>query len=56
MEVGIKELQTADDPLLVSSIISVIAIGKGQPALGWIAVRYPEDERRLILASYWGLE
>src|SRR5215471_21246368 len=51
INIGLRELQDAEDPTLVCSIIGVIAIGKGQFALGRLAVSFTEDERQELLAD-----
>jgi hypothetical protein len=51
MEIGLTELKVADDTTLVCSIISVLAIGKGQLNLGRFAIFFPENERQEILAK-----
>jgi len=44
----------AEDPTLVTSIIGVIAIGKGQLTLGRFAVTFTEDERlEMIKTMGW---
>jgi hypothetical protein len=37
-KIGLKELAAAEEPLLVSSIIAVLAMGKGQFQLGCFAI------------------
>jgi hypothetical protein len=49
VEIGLRELSTSEDPVLTSSILAVVAIGKGQPILGRFAVMFTEDERKEIL-------
>lgn len=49
VDMGLAELRTAGDPVLVSSIIGVIAISKAQFTLGRFAVSFSEDERRELL-------
>jgi hypothetical protein len=51
VQLGLRELGAAEDPTLVSCIISVLAIGKGQLTLGRLAVMFTEDERKQILAE-----
>ena len=46
---GVRELETAVEPTLVASILAVVAIDKGQPTLGRLAVEFTEDERREII-------
>jgi hypothetical protein len=54
LDLGLRELAAAGDPTLVSSIIAVLAIGKGQLSLGRLAIAFTEDERQEILAeSRW---
>jgi hypothetical protein len=48
---GLHELGVADDPTLVTSIISVIAIGKGQRTLGRLAIAFTEDERKEMIEN-----
>jgi hypothetical protein len=49
VRIGIRELETAEDPGLVSCIIAVIAMGKGQFSLGRFAILFDERERREVL-------
>jgi hypothetical protein len=49
VELAFRDLQNATDPLLVSSTIAAIAVGKGQLTLGRIAAMFTEDERRDLL-------
>src|SRR5712692_5753945 len=51
VDIGLRELQDAEDPTLICSIIGVVAIGKGQYTLGRFAVSFTEDERKEILAK-----
>jgi hypothetical protein len=54
VKLGLCELEMAEDPTLVTSIIGVIAIGKGQLTLGRLAVTFTEDERlEMIKAMGW---
>jgi hypothetical protein len=54
LELGLRELEGAEDPTLVTSIIAVLAIGKGQLSLGRLPIAFTEDERQEILAeSQW---
>jgi hypothetical protein len=46
VRIGIRELETAEEALLVSCIIAVIAMGKGQFTLGRFAFLFDESERR----------
>jgi hypothetical protein len=46
VRIGLRELETAEEPVLVSCIIAVIAIGKGQLSLGRFAVMFDERERK----------
>jgi hypothetical protein len=48
-EIGLRELEAANTEPLVSCIIAVLAIGKGQRELGRFSSDYDEDERREIL-------
>ena len=48
---GLHELERAEDPSLICSIIAVIAMAKGQFTLGRFAVNFTEDERKEILAE-----
>ena len=48
---GLRDLETAEDPSLVTSILGVIAIGKGQFALGQLAVDFDESERREMIET-----
>ena len=49
IEIGLRELHLANDITLISSIIGVLAIGKGQRTLGGFAIELTEDERRELL-------
>jgi len=49
VDLGLHELRTAEDPELVSYIIGVIAIGKGQLALGRLSINFNDDERKELL-------
>jgi hypothetical protein len=49
LEIGLREFSIAREPLLVSSIIAVLAATKGQLALARIAARFDESERIGIL-------
>jgi len=49
---GVRELEAAVEPSLVASILAVIAIDKGQPTLGRLAVEFSDDERREMIA-FW---
>ena len=49
IELGLLELGTAEDRELVSYIIGVIAIGKGQLALGRLSINFNDDERKELL-------
>jgi hypothetical protein len=51
IELALRDLRVADEPLLVSSILAVLAIGKRQFSLGRMALLFDEDERRNILAK-----
>ena len=53
VEIGLRELEAAEDPTLVCSIIAVLAIGKGQLSLGRLAM-FTEDERNELLAEDFG--
>ncbi len=54
VQVGLNELDAAEEPLLVSCIIAVIAMGKSQFNLGRFAVLFDEDERkRLFDEAIW---
>ena len=46
VKIGLRELEMAADPTLVTSIIGAVAIGKGQLTLGRLAVTFTEDERQ----------
>ena len=49
VQIGLKELAAAEEPLLVSSIIAVLAMGKGQFQLGRFAILFDESERKALL-------
>jgi len=46
---GLRELGAVSAPAAVSAIIAAIAIGKGMPALGRMAMLVDEDERKEML-------
>lgn len=50
IELGLGELETAGDPRLVSGVIAVVAIGKGQFELGHFAL-LTSDQRAKILGD-----
>jgi hypothetical protein len=45
-QIGLKELAAAEEPLLVSSIIAVLAMGKGQFQLRCFVILFDESERK----------
>jgi hypothetical protein len=49
VKLGLHELGTAEDRELVSYIIGVIAMGKGQIALGRLSINFNDDERKELL-------
>jgi hypothetical protein len=52
--IGLREMETAQDPTLIVSIIGVIAYGKGQATLGRLAVAFTDDERLdMLRAAEW---
>jgi hypothetical protein len=51
VEIGLRELKAAESETLVTSIIAVVAIAKGQRTLGRFAIEFTEDERREMLAK-----
>ena len=51
VELGLLELRDATEPSLASWIIAVVAIGKGQLALGRFAGMFDEGERKEVLAA-----
>ena len=51
IELGLNELRDAEEDILVSSIIGVVAFEKGLPALGRISAFLSEDERREMLSK-----
>lgn len=54
VEIGLGELNQAAQPELIGSIIGVIAIAKGLPAMGRLVVGLTEDERtELIHRAGW---
>ncbi|WP_315782365.1 MULTISPECIES: hypothetical protein [unclassified Bradyrhizobium] len=53
VDIGLRELTSANDAALIDSIIGVIAIARGQRALGRIAADFTEDERRTMLDGEW---
>jgi hypothetical protein len=56
VEIGLRELEIAQSPELISSIIATIAMGKGQFNLGRFAILFDESERENMLSETgWGL-
>jgi hypothetical protein len=51
VKLGLHDLESAENPTLVTSILGVIAIGKGQFTLGQLAVDFDESERREMIKS-----
>ncbi len=49
VEIGIEEVRDATDPLIVSSIIGVLAFAKGLKTLGRLAKSYTEDELQELI-------
>jgi hypothetical protein len=49
VQIGLRELEMANAPLVVSCIIAVVAIGKAQLHLGRFAVLFDENERKAML-------
>jgi hypothetical protein len=49
---GLRELTGTNDPTLISAIISVLAMQKGQHALGSFAAFFDESERVEMLADW----
>lgn len=49
-ELGLREIVAAEDPLLISSIIAVIALRKGQCAVAQFAMS-AEDEQKEMLSA-----
>jgi hypothetical protein len=45
VKIGLREMEMAQDPTLITSILAVIAYGKGQATLGRLAIAFTEDER-----------
>jgi hypothetical protein len=52
VQLGISELEAAEDPSLVTGILAVLAISKGQRTLGSLAAEFTEDERREMI-KFW---
>jgi hypothetical protein len=50
VEIGLREIGVAQDATMVTSIIGVLAIEKGQRTLGRLAIEFTEDERTELLA------
>ena len=48
---AIRDLEAAEDPTLVMSILGVIAIGKGQFTLGLLAIDFDESERKEMIEA-----
>jgi hypothetical protein len=51
VQLGLIELNAADGAELISSIIAVVAMGKGQFNLGRFAVLFDDQERQQVLAE-----
>jgi hypothetical protein len=51
VKLGLRDLESAEDPPLVTSILGVIAIGKGQFTLGQLAVDFDESERQELIQT-----
>lgn len=51
VERGLVELSAAEDPTLVTSIIGVLAMGKGQFSIGRFVLCFTESERRELLTK-----
>ena len=47
--IGLRQLEVTEDPLLVSYIVAVVAIAKGQTSLGRFAALFDESERIVLL-------
>jgi hypothetical protein len=54
LKIGIRQLEEAEEPTLVDSIVCAIAFGKKQPALGRFAIAFTEDEREELLERITG--
>ncbi|MGJ5136931.1 hypothetical protein ACQR1V_02995 [Bradyrhizobium oligotrophicum] len=53
LHMALRDLTTAQDADVVSQLLGVIAIARGQRALGRIAIEFTEDERAAMLAGEW---
>lgn len=51
MQTGLSEIETAEEPALISSILAVLAMGNGQFQLGRFAILFDENERGVFLAK-----
>jgi hypothetical protein len=51
VKLGLRDLESAEDPTLVASILGVVAIGKGLFTLGQLAVDFDESERREMIET-----
>jgi hypothetical protein len=51
IEIGLQELNAADDETLITGILSVLAIGKGMRTLGRLTIEFTDDERRELLTK-----
>lgn len=51
VEIGRRELKAAEDGTLITSILGVLAIGKGQRTVGQFAIDFTEDEREELLTQ-----
>jgi hypothetical protein len=51
VELGLNDFRHAKEPELVSGILAILAMTKGQLLLSRFAVSYTDDERRKILES-----
>jgi hypothetical protein len=51
IEIGLQELNEAEDETLVTGILAVLAIGKGMRMLGRLTIEFTDDERKELLAK-----
>jgi hypothetical protein len=54
VDLAIRDIRQAEDATLVSSIIAVVAIGKGMPALGRMAMLMEDERTEMLDKSGWG--
>jgi hypothetical protein len=54
VEIGLRELKSAEEPVLIQTILGVLAVGKGQRSIGYFVCQFDEDERQEMLVEQYG--